>query len=131
MCSSVWPNRKVVKWKIKAKGTSVPPPSPGMVLPLAKGPTPPKPPKRPPSQHRPMPELLSLIKLIKSTFKTTPVDEAFCISYDHLLSKNLCEDVVRDVLTAPTPGNPLTHTCRGSSTKNPTRSSALTLTIMF
>ena len=131
VCSSVWPNRKVVKLKIKAKGTSVPPPSPGMVLPLAKGPTPPKPPKRPPSQHRPMPELLSLIKLIKSTFKTTPVDEAFCISYDHLLSKNLCEDVVRDVLTAPTPGNPLTHTCRGSSTKNPTRSSALTLTIMF
>ena len=56
VCSSVWPNRKVVKWKIKAKCTYVPPPSPGMVLPLAEGPTPPKPPKRPPSQHRPMPE---------------------------------------------------------------------------
>ena len=53
------------------------------------------------------------------------------MTYDHLLSKNLCEDVVRDVLTAPTPGHPLTHTCRGSSTKNPTRSSALTLTITF
>ena len=73
VCSSVWPNRKVVKLKIKEKCTSVPPPSPGMVSPLAEGPTPPKPPKRPPNQHRPMPELLSLIMLIKSSFKTTPV----------------------------------------------------------
>ena len=115
----------------QGKGTSVPPPFPGMVLPLAEGPTPPKPPKRPPSQHRPMPEMLSLIKLLRSNFKTFQYDEALYISYGHLLSENLSEDVVRDVLTASTPGHPLAHTCRGSSTKNPTRSSALTLTITF
>ena len=124
MCSSVWPKRKVVKWKIKAKAP--------LFLPLLlewcclwqKARPHPSLPNGHPVNIAPCLSCCPILKQLQ-------YDEALYISYGHLLSENLSEDVVRDVLTAPTPGHPLAHTCRGSSTKNPTRSSALTLVITF